>query len=371
MFVIDKENNKIDKIQAKTFHELGFRERDHLQEWIAKNPSCLGDEEFLIIQKEFDGFNDTNERLDLLAIDKTGSLVIIENKLDDTGRDVNWQALKYVSYCSTLSTQQIIDIFQQYLDKQGKGQNAKEELVDFFDGKPLEELSLNEHDQRMILVAGQFRKEVTSTAMWMLNHGISVQCFKATPYQYGDELLLDIEQIIPVKEAEEYLIKMADKTKEAQSVKEANKGIDELRRKYWTALLEKFNTISKQFQNVNPSTDHWLSGGSGVSGIPFSFVATKNYASVEININKGDRETNKAIYDRLEAQKEEIEKDFGAALVWQRLEEKKSCRIASRLEAVNVQDYDDWDKIIDFHCEAMPKFYKALHDRLLAAVKGL
>lgn len=207
--------------------------------------------------------------------------------------------------------------------------------------------------------------------MWMLNHGISVQCFKATPYQYGDELLLDIEQIIPVKEAEEYLIKMADKTKEAQSVKEANKGIDELRRRYWTALLDKFNTVSKQFQNVNPSTDHWLSGGSGVSGIPFSFVATKNYASVEININKGDRETNKAIYDRLEAQKEEIEKDFGAELVWQRLEEKKSCRIASRLENVNVQDYDDWDKIIDFHCKAMPKFYKALHDRLLTAVKGL
>ena len=64
MYVIDKENNKIDKIQSKTFHELGFKEREHLQEWIAKNPECL-DEELLIIQKEFDGFNDTNERLDL------------------------------------------------------------------------------------------------------------------------------------------------------------------------------------------------------------------------------------------------------------------------------------------------------------------
>ena len=58
MFVIDKENNKIDKIQAKSFHDLGFKERENLQEWIAKNPSCLGDEELLIIQKEFDGFND-------------------------------------------------------------------------------------------------------------------------------------------------------------------------------------------------------------------------------------------------------------------------------------------------------------------------
>lgn len=31
---------------------------------------------------------DTRECLDLLALDKDGNLVIIENKLDDSGRDV-------------------------------------------------------------------------------------------------------------------------------------------------------------------------------------------------------------------------------------------------------------------------------------------
>ena len=35
------------------------------------NPEALG-EELLIIQKEFSGFSDTNERLDLLALDKQG-----------------------------------------------------------------------------------------------------------------------------------------------------------------------------------------------------------------------------------------------------------------------------------------------------------
>ena len=49
-------------------------------------PGCLG-EELLIIQKEFSGFDDTQERLDLLALDKDGRLVVIENKLDDSGRD--------------------------------------------------------------------------------------------------------------------------------------------------------------------------------------------------------------------------------------------------------------------------------------------
>jgi RecB family endonuclease NucS len=87
-----------------------------LQEWIANNPECLG-EELLIIQKEFDGFNDTNERLDLLAVDKQGNVVVIENKLDDTGRDVTWQVLKYASYCSTLNKEQVAKIYQDFLNK--------------------------------------------------------------------------------------------------------------------------------------------------------------------------------------------------------------------------------------------------------------
>jgi hypothetical protein len=44
-----------------TFSELGFKERTHLQEWFEGNPEALW-EELLIIQKEFNGFNDTNER---------------------------------------------------------------------------------------------------------------------------------------------------------------------------------------------------------------------------------------------------------------------------------------------------------------------
>src|SRR5690606_23878059 len=98
MYLINPDKSNIEKLKVKNFTELGFKERNHLQEWIASNPQIL-DEDLLIIQKEFNGFHDTNERLDLLAIDKQGNLVVIENKLDDSGRDVTWQALKYASYC--------------------------------------------------------------------------------------------------------------------------------------------------------------------------------------------------------------------------------------------------------------------------------
>ncbi|GAG84180.1 unnamed protein product [marine sediment metagenome] len=131
MFRIHRQGNKVEKLKECSFKELGFREREHLQEWIAKDPEVLG-EELLIIQKEFAGFSDTNERLDLLALDKQGSLVIIENKLDDTGRDVTWQALKYASYCSTLSKENIREIYQRYLDNTDSSQKAEEMLSDFF-----------------------------------------------------------------------------------------------------------------------------------------------------------------------------------------------------------------------------------------------
>ena len=50
MYKIDPHGNKIEKLQECSFEELGFKERDNLQEWIAKEPTVLG-EDLLIIQK--------------------------------------------------------------------------------------------------------------------------------------------------------------------------------------------------------------------------------------------------------------------------------------------------------------------------------
>ena len=84
---------------------------------------------YLSFERSLQGFFDTNERLDLLALDADGNLVIIENKLDDSGRDVVWQALRYVSYCAPLKKTDICDIYQKYL---GTEAAATEKLCEFF-----------------------------------------------------------------------------------------------------------------------------------------------------------------------------------------------------------------------------------------------
>jgi len=156
MYRIDRSANRISRLTQKSFNELAFRERDHLQEWLVHQPDALG-EELLILQKEFDGFDETRERLDLLALDKEGNLVVIENKLDDSGRDVTWQALKYTAYISTLKTGQIVEIYQRYLDRYCDSGSAKEKICEFLDVEDLQEAGLNlGNGQRMIFCGGSF-----------------------------------------------------------------------------------------------------------------------------------------------------------------------------------------------------------------------
>lgn len=365
MYLIDKQKNRIEKIKQVTFSELGFKERGHLQEWLEANPEALG-EDFLIIQKEFSGFNDTNERLDLLALDKKGNAVIIENKLDDTGRDVTWQALKYASYCSTLTKEQIRNIFQQYLDKRGQGEEATNKLSEFFNNAEYEELTINiSQSQRIILVAGSFRKEVTSTVLWLLNFKIKMQCFKALPFALGEQLFLTVEQIIPTKDAEDYTISMVDKAQEDLSTQEELKERHHLRLEFWSKLLPKIKGKATIFQNSSPSKDHWLSsGGTGISGLSYNFLVTKSYVGVELAITKSDTQANKQVFDELKKFEPEITNDFGDTLSWERLDNKKMCRVAFSLQGVNLNHKDEWDKMMEFLIDNMVKLEKSMREPL-------
>ena len=368
MFLIDKEKNEAVSISKKTFQELEFKERKHLQEWICKNTEIVG-ERLLIIQKEFSGFDDTKERLDLLAIDENGNLVIIENKLDDSGKDVVWQSLKYASYCSSLTKSDIKDIFQKYLDEQGKNEHAEKILCEFLDVEDFGEIELNNDDQRIIMIAANFRKEVTSTAMWLLDHNIKIKCIKVTPYELNNNIFLDTEQIIPIVDAEEYLIKIANKKQEEMISKEKNQTRHSVRINFWTRLLQEMNDKSDLFKNISPSKDNWLGCGSGHSGIAYAFVITGNFARVELWINRGLQEENKKLFDSLHNQKDKIETLFGDQLDWQRLDEGKGSRIAYWLKDVSVFNEEDWPHMINFMTSNMIKLEKAFKDILHDVIK--
>lgn len=365
MYLIDKSRNRIKSLSKKTFSELDFRERDHLQEWIANKPNVFGeDDELLIIQKEFSGFNDTNERLDLLALDKSGNLVIIENKLDDSGRDVTWQILKYASYCSTLSKEQIKDIYQNYLEKIGVEDKAADKLTEFYN-QDYEEIVINKgNSQRLILVAANFRKEVTSTVLWLMNYKLKIQCFKVTPFSLEEQLFLTFEQIIPTKDTEDFIISVADKNQDEIVVEEKLKTRHLIRKEFWTRLIPKLKGKLSIYQNSSPTTDHWLNAGGGMQGTRYSLVITKNYAGVQFEFAKPNQEENKRLFDELLRYKDKIEENFGYPLQWERGDDKVKSLVSFSLQGVNIFDKNDWDRIEEFLIINIINFEKSLRNPL-------
>ena len=205
LFRIDRESRQTDQIEEVDFAQLGLRERRDIQEWVAANPSILG-ADLLIIGKEFNGFDRTDERLDLLAVDGDGKLVVIELKRDDSGTDAHWQAIKYASYFQRATADEIVGMAAAYWDE--SQEDAVTRLLQHLGTDVLNALN---NDQRIILASHRFAPEVTSAALW-LNQKVSnedlLTCVKLTPYQdtQKDTLYVQASTIIPVPGVDDYLI---------------------------------------------------------------------------------------------------------------------------------------------------------------------
>src|SRR5438270_12990198 len=80
---------------------------DELQAWIATDPRLLG-LDVLVLGREV--ITEFGGRIDVLAIDRAGNLVIIECKRHRTPRDIIAQILDYASWVTQLSTRQVHEL---------------------------------------------------------------------------------------------------------------------------------------------------------------------------------------------------------------------------------------------------------------------
>lgn len=131
-------------------------------------------EKLLVIGKEL--VLPSGKRLDLLAIDKQGSLAVIELKREDSGSNVEWQAIKYASYCSSFSQDEIYKYFAEYLGTDADAAQVK--IEEFINCEP-EDLN---QKQRIILVSKEFHSEVISAVLWLRESEINIECIRLTPH---------------------------------------------------------------------------------------------------------------------------------------------------------------------------------------------
>lgn len=212
LYRINIEEKELVRTKEVEFSAIGVKERYDIQEWVEKYPKILG-EELLVIGKELSFFSDTRERPDLIAIDKAGNVVVIELKRDDSGSNLEWQAIKYASYLSKFSKEEILSYFARYRNNDDEEDTSLEnEIADFVDDGSLEDLNKR---QRIILVSHRFAKEVTSAVYWLIDkYKLDIKCVQVTPYHDAERgsYYLQSTTILPVAGVENLLIGAAERT---------------------------------------------------------------------------------------------------------------------------------------------------------------
>lgn len=140
IFILDPSDKTSLTVKPIKFAELGLKERADLEEWIKVNPDILGTR-ILIIKDEYEGFEKSDKRLDLLAIDDRGKVVIVELKRDAAGSLADLQAIRYAAFCSTLTFEQVVDLLAEYTKVSGEA--AKQKIQEFVADAPPSLLDAN------------------------------------------------------------------------------------------------------------------------------------------------------------------------------------------------------------------------------------
>ncbi len=137
---------------------------------------------------------------------------------------------------------------------------------------------------------------------------------------------------------------------------------------FWSGLLDKAKGRTDLHSSVSPSKGQWISTGVGVSGVGLNYVIKRRGARVELYIarGKGHEAENKSIFDQLHSNRHEIEEAFGAALDWQRLENRAASRICFDVADLGYQDEDAWNEIQGAMIDAMIRLEAALRPHIKA-----
>ncbi|TBW46399.1 hypothetical protein EZI54_23270 [Marinobacter halodurans] len=206
IFSVSESLEEAKKILPSSFTSLNIWERKHIEEWVRSNPELLG-EDLLIVSIEFDRFTNSNDRLDVLALDRSGNLVVIELKRDSAAGYADLQALRYAAMVSSMTIEVLLPYYIAYRKKYDgevlSDGEAKDQIIEFVESDSFVELS---NKPRIIICSEGFSQEITATVLWLRESDVDISCVKITPYQIGSQVVIVPKVVIPLEEARQYLI---------------------------------------------------------------------------------------------------------------------------------------------------------------------
>lgn len=235
-------SDALERVATTTFGKEQIRERADLQRLLRQRIDIFGDD-LLVVAEEYALFQDSRRRVDLLAVDRAGTLVVIELKRTDDGGHMELQALRYAAMVSTMTFEHLVDAYSHY--NAVDAQEARDALQDWIDeASAPEELS---DKVRIVLVSADFSTEITSTVLWLnQQYATDISCYRLVPYRLGSDVLLDIQQIIPLPEATDFQVQQRRKGATVAAARAAGEGSRDFTKYDLTVGDTSYAHLSKQ-----------------------------------------------------------------------------------------------------------------------------
>jgi hypothetical protein len=216
------EGDKINKLNQTTFANEKINEARDLQKFIINSIDVI-EEDLLVISSEFGDWEDSRRRIDILCIDKNANLVVIELKRTEDGGHIELQAIRYAAMVSKMTFEKAVKAYSSYLEKTNQANiDAEEVILNFLEWTEINKDDFG-NDVRIILVSADFSKEITTSVLWLIERELDIKCIRIKPQKDGENLYLDIQQIIPLPETTDYQVTLREKAAEQRQARRDSK----------------------------------------------------------------------------------------------------------------------------------------------------
>jgi hypothetical protein len=174
------------------------------------HPELLG-EELLVLGSQLAEFTEDRDRLDVLAVDRDGEVVLIELKASESYRVTDLQALAYAGAYAVAPTEHLVRTLRRTMERAGGGEISLEEaqkaiiaFVEHLEGFSEWEPSAR---VRIKLVAPRFPQRVLATVKWLADeYAMPIEAIQVHLYETdeGATRHLTFERLLPLRGDEDF-----------------------------------------------------------------------------------------------------------------------------------------------------------------------
>lgn len=177
--------------------------------------------------------------------------------------------------------------------------------------------------EAIVWVAEKIREEHRQTLEWLNRHTDAAIRFFAVTVE-----VLQIDASPPAVNFKPVVFPNEWQRTARESV-EGGSPRGEAYRRYFQVLLDELRD-KHHFTNARVGLpQNWYSFRSGVPGVDYSTsFAQGGRVRAEAYIDFGEADPNKSLFDRLQNQRDALERAFGEPLSWERLDERRASRVA-------------------------------------------